>query len=192
MAKVGQPTDKLVQVDTFMRKPIFSVLDAKGVPRFSKFDLPRADRPHLRRWIFAELKRLGATPEQFYEKLYTHGRVIDYALIALENDHNTVNSKAVANVLSSLTIPDSKPWKPFSFGRLKAAMFPAGRQPAEVAALVAATSQQLQVAPAYQLPVTNTKITTTSARDKLNLQRAIWNRCSARPAPTKASPTGMS
>lgn len=180
LEEVGKSTDRLVQVDTYMRQPVFSVL-VGDKPRFDKYALPKADRPVLRKWIFQELTRLQSSPEHFFAKLRSNEFVIDYALKALEHDALHSETVAISKVLSSLTIPSSKPWKPLHFGRLQAAMFPLSDQPKEVASLMrtatvtalpngAAASERVASQPAAAA--------CTKPETKLQVQRRIWNRSS--------------
>ena len=127
--------DSLHQVDTFMRQAVFSVL-VDGKPRFNKFDLPKADQINRRKWIYNELKKLDATPEDFFDALRKSNFVIDYALTAMENKQHRHTSTKIATALASLSVPKAVGWKPFSFGRLSANLFPKDTQPTELASLL--------------------------------------------------------
>jgi len=153
-----KPDDSLIQVDTFMKKPVFTVL-VDGKPRFNKLDLPKADQMNHRKWIYNELSRLDATPEQFFDALRKSNFVIDYALAAMENKQHRPTSTKIATALASLSVPKAVGWKHFSFGRLKANLFPKDQQPGELASLL----QTVTSTPAVKLALEGSKEAKCSA-----------------------------
>lgn len=132
---VKKSDDSLIRVDTFMKKPVFSVL-VNGQPRFNKFDMPKADQMHRRTWIYKELSKFRSSPEQFFDALRKSNFVIDYALTELENKQHRQTVTRIASGLAALSVPQAVGWKPFSFGRLTAKLFPPDQRPDEVSSLL--------------------------------------------------------
>lgn len=152
------PDDSLIKVDTFMKKAVFSVL-VNGQPRFNKFDLPKADQMNRRTWIYKELSRLDATSEQFFDALNKSNFVIDYALAVLENKRHRPTTTKIATALASLSVPRAEGWKPFSFGRLTANLFPQDQRPEELVSLLKTVTST----PTVQLALEGSKANETQS-----------------------------